>query len=51
MGDSLFVFFILLFLYNCGGTHLKKIGEVGEMKLKRNNIGRGKERIEIYLCE
>lgn len=35
----------------CGGTHLKKTGEVGEMKLKRNNIGRGKERIEIYLSE
>ncbi|MFD1906169.1 hypothetical protein ACFSQ7_22445 [Paenibacillus rhizoplanae] len=35
----------------CGGTHLKKTGEVGEMKLKRNNIGRGKERIEIYLCD
>ncbi|MEK4851698.1 alanyl-tRNA editing protein [Paenibacillus sp. FSL H7-0756] len=34
----------------CGGTHLKKTGEVGEIKLKRNNIGRGKERIEIYLC-
>jgi len=35
----------------CGGTHLKKTGEVGEIKLKRNNIGRGKERIEIYLSE
>lgn len=35
----------------CGGTHLKKTGEVGKMKLKRNNIGRGKERIEIYLCD
>lgn len=33
----------------CGGTHLKKTGEVGEMKLKRNNIGKGKERIEIYV--
>lgn len=36
---------------SCGGTHLKKTGEVGEIKLKRNNIGRGKERIVIYLCE
>lgn len=35
----------------CGGTHLKKTGEVGEIKLKRNNIGRGKERIEIYVSE
>ncbi len=35
---------------SCGGTHLKKTGEVGEIRLKRNNIGKGKERIEIYLC-
>ncbi|PYI51591.1 alanine--tRNA ligase-related protein [Paenibacillus flagellatus] len=35
----------------CGGTHLKKTGEVGFIKLKRNNIGRGKERIDIYLTE
>jgi Ser-tRNA(Ala) deacylase AlaX len=33
----------------CGGTHPKKTGEVGQVKLKRNNIGGGKERIEIYL--
>lgn len=33
----------------CGGTHLHRTGEVGVIKLKRNNIGRGKERIEIYL--
>lgn len=36
---------------SCGGTHLKKTGEVGEMVLRRNNIGKGKERIEIYLDE
>jgi len=34
----------------CGGTHLKKTGEVGEIRLKRKNIGGGKERIEIYLA-
>jgi Ser-tRNA(Ala) deacylase AlaX len=34
---------------SCGGTHLKRTGEVGEIKLKRNNIGKGKERIEIYV--
>ncbi len=34
----------------CGGTHLKKTSEVGEIELKRKNIGKGKERIEIYLC-
>ena len=33
----------------CGGTHLKKTGEVGKLKLKRKNIGKGKERVEIYL--
>ena len=34
---------------SCGGTHLKKTGEVGRVKLKRKNIGKGKERVEIYL--
>jgi Ser-tRNA(Ala) deacylase AlaX len=33
----------------CGGTHLKRTGEIGKIILKRNNIGRGKERIEIYI--
>lgn len=33
----------------CGGTHLKTTGEVGDLELKRKNIGKGKERIEIYL--
>jgi Ser-tRNA(Ala) deacylase AlaX len=33
----------------CGGTHLRRTGEVGELELKRKNIGKGKERIEIYL--
>jgi Ser-tRNA(Ala) deacylase AlaX len=32
----------------CGGTHLKKTGEIGEIQLKRKNPGKGKERIEIY---
>jgi Ser-tRNA(Ala) deacylase AlaX len=35
----------------CGGTHLKHTGEVGELKLKRKNIGKGKERVEIYLAK
>lgn len=34
---------------SCGGTHLKKTGEIGPILLKRNNLGGGKERIEIYL--
>jgi Ser-tRNA(Ala) deacylase AlaX len=35
----------------CGGTHLKRTGEIGAIRLRRDNIGRGKERIEIYLEE
>lgn len=31
----------------CGGTHLKRTGEIGPIALKRVNIGKGKERIEI----
>lgn len=34
----------------CGGTHLKTTGEVGRLKLKRKNIGKSKERVEIYLA-
>lgn len=34
----------------CGGTHVRKTGEVGPIKLKRNNRGRGNERVEIYLA-
>ncbi|MBC8393909.1 MAG: alanyl-tRNA editing protein [Deltaproteobacteria bacterium] len=33
----------------CGGTLVRRTGEVGPINLKRNNIGRGKERVEIYL--
>jgi len=31
----------------CGGTHIKHTDEVGDLRLKRKNIGKGKERIEI----
>lgn len=34
----------------CGGTHVRKTGEVGPIKLKRNNRGRGNQRVEIYLA-
>jgi len=34
----------------CGGTHVRITGEVGPVKLKRNNRGRGNERVEIYLA-
>jgi Ser-tRNA(Ala) deacylase AlaX len=33
----------------CGGTHLKRTGEVGGIVLKRDNIGKGKERIIVSL--
>ncbi|HOG04600.1 MAG TPA: alanyl-tRNA editing protein, partial [Accumulibacter sp.] len=33
----------------CGGTHVRRTGEIGSIRLKRNNIGRGKERVEILL--
>jgi len=33
----------------CGGTHVRSTGEIGSIRLKRDNIGKGKERIEIRL--
>jgi len=35
----------------CGGTHVRRTGEIGEVILKRVNLGKGKERIEIRLKE
>jgi Ser-tRNA(Ala) deacylase AlaX len=35
----------------CGGTHLKRTGEISALTLKRVNIGNGKERIEIRVSE
>ncbi len=35
----------------CGGTHLKRTGEIGPIMLKRRNLGKGKERIEIYISD
>jgi len=35
----------------CGGTHLRRTGEIGEIELKRKNPGKGKERIEITISE
>jgi len=34
----------------CGGTHVRSTKEIGNIRLKRKNIGSGKERIEIYLA-
>ena len=36
---------------SCGGTHVKSTAEVGHITLKRVNVGKGKERIEIYLVK
>lgn len=36
---------------SCGGTHVKSTAEVGYITLKRSNVGKGKERIEIYLVQ
>ncbi|WP_297549228.1 alanyl-tRNA editing protein [Thermococcus sp.] len=34
----------------CGGTHVKDIKEIGHIKkLKRSSLGRGKQRLEIWL--
>lgn len=35
----------------CGGTHIRKTSEIAALRLKRNNPGKGKERIEILLCD
>ena len=34
----------------CGGTHLKRTGEIGGIQLRRKNNGKGQERIEITLA-
>lgn len=33
----------------CGGTHIRRTGEIGTIRLKRVNPGKGRERIEIYV--
>ncbi|OGI14945.1 hypothetical protein A3K63_02865 [Candidatus Micrarchaeota archaeon RBG_16_49_10] len=35
---------------HCGGTHPKSTGEIGKVRLKRQNPGAGLERIETYLA-
>lgn len=37
--------------YPCGGTHPKSTKEIGKVFLKRKNVGKGKERIEVYLAK
>jgi len=34
----------------CCGLHVRNTKEIGQIRLKRRNLGRGKERIEIYLA-
>ncbi|MBU1111391.1 MAG: alanyl-tRNA editing protein [archaeon] len=33
----------------CGGTHVKNTSEIGNIQLKRKNLGAGKERVEVLL--
>ena len=35
----------------CGGTHIRRAGEVGSIRLKRDNVGKGKERVNILLAQ
>jgi alanyl-tRNA synthetase len=35
----------------CGGTHPRTTAEIGLLKLKRKNTGKGKERIEVTLLQ
>lgn len=35
----------------CGGTHLRRTSEIGELSLRRRNVGKSKERIEITLLD
>lgn len=33
----------------CGGTHLKRTGAIGQIRVKRRSIGKGKERVICFL--
>jgi len=33
----------------CGGTHIRNTREIGPIRLKRKNTGKGRERVETYL--
>ena len=33
----------------CGGTHVRNVSEIGSIKLKRENVGKGKDRIIVTL--
>jgi alanyl-tRNA synthetase len=35
----------------CGGTHPRTTTEIGLLKLKRKNTGKGKERVEVTLLQ
>ena len=37
------------YIDHCGGTHVRNTSEIGLIKLKRNNPGKGKERVETSL--
>lgn len=33
----------------CGGTHVWNVNEIGEVRLKRKNVGKGKDRLEVTI--
>ncbi len=33
----------------CGGTHVRNVSEIGAIKLKRENVGKGKDRVIVTL--
>jgi Ser-tRNA(Ala) deacylase AlaX len=33
----------------CGGTHLKRTSEIGAIRLKRDNVGKGKQRVVVFV--
>ena len=35
---------------HCGGTHVQNTSEIGPIRLKRKNTGKGRERVETYLA-
>jgi len=35
----------------CAGTHVRNTGEIGGVRLRRRNPGRGVERVETLLAE
>jgi len=35
----------------CGGTHVRNVNEIGEIRVKRKNVGKGKDRLEVTISD